>query len=86
MTKDWMIENRASILLLGVLLFAPHLIAQKQRPAVSMDPLDHLSASLAQMVAKVAPAIVRVEAVGYSESNQDDEHRFSDHKLQQIAR
>jgi len=68
-----MIENRASVLLLGVLLFAPHLIAQKQRPAVSMDPLDHLSASLAQMVAKVAPAIVRVEAVGYSESNQDDE-------------
>jgi serine protease Do len=71
--KNWMIENRAGVLFLGILLFAPHLVAQKQRPPVSMDPLDQLSTSLAQMVAKVAPAIVRVEAFGYSESNQDDE-------------
>src|SRR3954462_6283139 len=68
-----MIENRASVLLVGVLLFAPHLTAQKQRPAIAMDPLDQLSASVAQMVAKVAPAIVRVEAVGYSESSQEPE-------------
>src|SRR4051812_28251070 len=68
-----MIENRAGVLFLGILLVAPHLVAQKQRPPVSMDPLDQLSTSLAQMVAKVAPAIVRVEAFGYSESNQDDE-------------
>jgi serine protease Do len=71
LTKEWVIEYRASVLMLGVLLFAPQLIAQKSA-TVSMDPLDQMSASLAQMVAKVAPAIVRVEAVGYSESNEKD--------------
>ena len=59
MTKNWMIENRAGVLL-AVLLFAPPLIAQNQRPSVSMN-LDQLSTSLAQMVAKVAPAMVALK-------------------------
>src|SRR4051794_4963659 len=79
-TKEWTIESWASVLLLGVLLCAPLLIAQRQPPPVSTQALDQLSASVAQMVARVAPAIVRVEAIGYSESNQDEE-RSENHLL-----
>jgi serine protease Do len=73
MTKESMLENRASVCFFLVILLGAPLFAQKLPPPASVEPLDQLSASLAQMVAKVAPAIVRVEAVGYSESNQDDD-------------
>ena len=60
-------------LFLGVLLSLTSLHAQRQPRRAPTEALEELSSSVQNVVTKVAPAIVRIEVVGYSRADDDDD-------------
>jgi S1-C subfamily serine protease len=64
-------------LFVGVLLFFTSLYAQQQPRGSPTEALEELSSSVQNVVTKVAPAIVRIEVVGYSRANDDDDEEES---------
>ena len=51
--------------------------AQRQPRRFPTEALEELSSSVQNVVTKVAPAIVRIEVVGYSRADEDDDEEES---------
>ena len=64
-------------LFVGVLLSLTSLHAQRQPRRAPTEALEELSSSVQNVVTKVAPAIVRIEVVGYSRADDDDDEEES---------
>ena len=64
-------------LFVGILLFFTSLYAQQQPRGSPTEALEELSSSVQNVVTKVAPAIVRIEVVGYRRANDDDDEEES---------
>lgn len=63
--------NWIQMWLAGIFLSCGSVFAQQPAIGQATDSLEQLSNSLQQVVAKVSPSIVKVEAVGYSRSDED---------------
>ena len=64
----------------GLFLSLTGLYAQQQPHVSDVETLERLSSSVQNVVAKVAPAIVRVEVMGYGRaSDEGDEEEFTTH-------
>jgi serine protease Do len=61
------------VLVVGLDLFCTELQGQQRTGASPNDTLEQLSSSLQEVVAKVSSAIVRVEALGYTRTGNDEE-------------
>ena len=69
--------NARPALFVGILLSLTSLHAQQQPRRSPTEALEELSSSVQNIVTKVAPAIVRIEVVGYGRANDDYEEEES---------
>jgi S1-C subfamily serine protease len=71
----------ARSVLIGLLVNSSFVCAQPQRQDFGIDQLEQLNHSIEQIAAKVAPAIVRIDVVGYSPPDENDFKDRSDAHL-----
>src|SRR6266481_4835984 len=76
-TTRYRIAQVTRIALLTLCCLAP-VAAQESADSSARDPLEEFNRSLQQVVAKVSPAIVQIEAVGYNRKGDDEK---SDNRL-----
>jgi hypothetical protein len=61
------------VLVVGLDLFCTEMQGQQRTGASPNDTLEQLSSSLQEVVARVSSAIVRIEALGYTRTGDDEE-------------
>jgi serine protease Do len=71
----------ARVLFVGILASFNVLYAQQKPRSSAIDQLEQLNRSVQGIVSRVAPAIVRIDVVGYGRSDDDDDKEKSEAHL-----